>query len=177
MPNSARAQGDDEPLQGPATTEKGALLPRPAEKPPYQEGPANTLSPARAKSVLQQHPGVSPREFKQLLKNDPEYSSARGRRLAGILVTSIGGGGGLFFGLIGLVGSFACLSGDCSDIFRFAIGSFVFSGVSMAVGLPLWITGHRHMNEVRDRKAIQFFPQVSMVLGSGNAAFNAAWRF
>ncbi len=116
---------------------------------------------------------MSKRELHRYLKEtDEEYSSAAGRKLGGILLASIGGGLGLLTGAIaGLVYAVCGVSYDydydydgsrtsdgCVGARNWMIGGFVAMGVSLAVGIPLAVSGNSRMKQIRRERASGPYP-------------------
>ncbi len=167
----AQTSPDDEPYPAPPG-EGGPPPPAVAPAPPPPGAPP-------APGFVAQPP--SPREFDQMLRYDPEYRAAKGRRLGGILVSSIGGGLGaifaIMFGVVAAICSGVDSSSSCSDMSHVAIGSLIVAGVSLGVGIPLAISGQSRMNEVRARRARDFLPQPTVSFSPGGARLQGVWRF
>ncbi len=132
---------------------------------------------------------LSDRDLKRLLDADPAYRAGKGRRLGGILLTSIGGGLSLAF-----AATFGFVSAICDDISydgstnkscremrNIAIGFLVGFGVSLAVGIPLIVSGQSQMNEVRRTRFQEVVPvhrpRVNLDLGPKRAGLGLEWRF
>lgn len=174
---TAAAQGEpDQPMPAPPADPSAPPPPQPAPPPPgYAPAP-----PPGAVVAL------SDRDLKRWLDADPAYRAGKGRRLAGILITTIGGGlSAVFAASFGFV-SMICNdvesnSSACSDVRNIAIGSLIGFGVSLAVGIPLWVSGQSQMNEVRRTRFQEVVPvhrpQVKLDLGPRRAGLGLEWRF
>jgi hypothetical protein len=120
-----------------------------------------------------------------LLDTDPYYRSARGRKIAGIVVTSAGGGLGLVIGLTSLMLYGLCEGDSGYGVFRescdpernWAIGGFVGMGVALAVGIPLILSGSSEMKAIRRMQQQQMRPQLDLSVRHGGATFSARWTF
>jgi len=129
-----------------------------------------------------------------LMDTDPEYASARGKRTGGIVLASVGGGLGLVIGLTAALvfaicedtGSYDYYGGystsynpDCDAERNWIIGGFVGAAVSLAVGLPLAISGHRRAKEILLERIQGRAPQVSLRLDrqGGGGQLGLTWAF
>lgn len=108
------------------------------------------------------------------LKLDPAYRSARRRRTAGILVAAIGGAVGFGLGAVGMMAWEEDGHTD-DDGKALAIGGFITAGLSVAIGIPLAISGQRELSRIRAR--YQAAPAVSFGPTRGGAAVQLAWQF
>jgi hypothetical protein len=138
---------------------------------------------------------MSKRDLHRYLKEtDEEYSSAAGRKLGGILLASIGGGLGLFTGAIAGVVYAVCgvgydynydgsrTSDSCVGARNWMIGGFVAMGVSLAVGIPLAVSGNSRMKEIRRERASgpyrAYLPRVNVALDrQGGGQLGLTWAF
>jgi len=110
----AHAQDPGGPMPDPGAPPLEQPLPAP---PPEAAPPPGRPS---SRVILTPMPGP-PNErwvLEQLLKQDPEFRAAKRTRLAGILVTSIGGGGGLVFAAI-----FGLTASTCRDVSYYCTSS------------------------------------------------------
>jgi hypothetical protein len=128
-----------------------------------------------------------------LKETDEEYASAAGRKLGGILLASIGGGLGLLTGAIaGLVYAICGVSYDyngtsrstnsCVGARNWMIGGFVGMGVSLAVGIPLAVSGNSRMKEIRREHAAglypAYLPRLNVALdGQGGGQLGLTWVY
>jgi hypothetical protein len=116
-----------------------------------------------------------------MLRFDPDYRAARGRRLGGILVTSIGGGLGaafaILFGAVAAICSDAGSSSSCSSMSHIAIGSLIFTGASLALGIPLAISAQSRMKAIRARRSMELLRQPGVSFYPGGAGLQGAWHF
>ena len=110
------------------------------------------------------------------METNPEYRDARDRRLAGILVSTIGPGVGLIVGLIGALAWGLCDGFERDAVCRterfVAIGGFATAGLSLAVGIPLIVTGHMRMKEIRFQQT-----PYTLSVDSGGARLGLRWWF
>ena len=110
-------------------------------------------------------------------EDDPQFRSAWGVRLAGILVTAISGTASLVLGMFSL----AIASDNCSDCGPAALGYGILAGLAAApillVGIPLWIAGQSDMNRIRRTKGYAFLPQVNLALRPNSSGFTSRWKF
>lgn len=121
----------------------------------------------------------------EALWRDPDYVSGRRLRLGGMLTTFIGGGVGLFFGLIGLAGygicdadPGACDYQDPNDYLALGVVGFGLTALSLGVGIPLWVVGNRKMAAATEAHNLALIPQLNVTAGSqGQRLFTARWRF
>ena len=178
-PASAQAE-PDQPMPAPPDP-SGAPPPQPAPPPPPGYAPAY---PGPGAVVA-----LSDRDLKRLLDADPAYRAGKGRRLGGILITTIGGGlSAAFaatFGFVHMICDEVTWDGSvntaCRDTRNIAIGFLIGFGVSLAVGIPLWVSGQGQMNEVRRTRFQEVVPvhrpRVNLDLGPRRAGLGLEWRF
>ena len=130
-------------------------------------------------------PGSTDRAcLKPLLETNPQYVAARGRRNSGIVLTSVGSG----IGIIAMAAAWAsymtrdasCLWSGCNNNYT---GERVAAGlggglviVSLAVGIPMIVSGSREMRFIRNQY-LSPMPMPMVSVGAGHAAFGATWRF
>ncbi len=108
----------------------------------------------------------------------PEFRSGKRRRLAGILVTSIGSGLGLVFTSAGLLLRTTCNLYGCNDSGdQLIIGGLVGVGVSLAVGIPLWVSGQRKVTAARNCWSAQFAASLDIAPTPGGLQVASRWRF
>lgn len=176
------AEGAAQPVPvGPAPP---GMTPAPPPPPP----PPQPYAGARLMSKKELH--------RYLKETDEEYSSAAGRKLGGILLASIGGGLGLLTGgIAGLVyavcgvtydydydGSGRSTSDSCVGARNWMIGGFVTMGVSLAVGIPLAVSGNSRMKQIRRERAAgpypAYLPRVNVALhGRGGGQLGLTWVY
>jgi len=113
--------------------------------------------------------------YKQL----PEYQVGRSRRLSGILLTSIGGGVSLLSVSIGAMLRGGCFYESCSDASDyFLVGGLIGLGVSLGVGLPLWVSGQRKINAARRSWSARMVSSLGVApTRSGGVQLSSSWRF
>lgn len=117
------------------------------------------------------------------LETNHQYLVARSRRNTGIVLTSVGSG----VGLIAMVGAWASYMGrsagclwSCNNSYTgeravAGVGGGLFI-VSLAVGIPLIVSGSREMRFVRSQY-LNLVPVPTVDLGSRHASFGATLRF
>ena len=116
-------------------------------------------------------------------ERNPAYRSARSRRMAGILVTSVGGGVGALVGLLGLASFVDCqdnpyrYASDCGGSLATAIIGGVVLSASMAVGIPLWVGGKRRMEAIEKGKPLSLIPRVDVAVTDRQGHVTFRWRF
>jgi hypothetical protein len=116
-------------------------------------------------------------------ERNPDYRAARSRRLAGILVTSVGGGVGALVGLLGLASYVDCqdnpyrYASDCDGSLATAIVGGVVLSASLAVGIPLWIGGKRRMEAIEKGEPMTLVPQVNVAVTDRQGHVTFRWRF
>ena len=108
-----------------------------------------------------------------------ERSRSAGRRkLAGILVTSIGTPIGLALLGLGLAPEIGCSSydGGCdgADLKPALISGAVLAAVSLAVGVPLWVTGAMEQSRY---EGSALMPSVALQVDDRGAGLAATWTF
>ena len=155
------------------------LLP-PSAVPPPQPAASDDRRPATAT-------GTRATNVRRGYADDPQYISGRRLRLGGILTTSIGGGLGLLIGLAGYGWYNACEqdlkecdgSEEVKNNYRAAgVFGFVLAGISIGVGVPLWIIGQRKMNRVVAASRSAFLPRVDLAFGPNEQrTLTARWTF
>ena len=115
----------------------------------------------------------------------PEYASTRRLRTAGILVTAIGGGVGLIAGVLGGMATGICSaiaadswdgSTDCTAPAGVAITGGATFAISLAVGLPMLVSGQRKLNVIQRGEA-GLVPQVQVVASDKHRILSARWAF
>lgn len=112
------------------------------------------------------------------LKDVPEFRSGKRRRLAGILVTSIGTGLGAVVTSMGLLLRTSCGLYGCSDSGDgIIVGGLIGMGVSLAVGIPLWVSGQRQVNEARRCWAEHLVSSLDIAPTSNGLQVASSWRF
>jgi hypothetical protein len=131
-------------------------------------------------------PGLDPTSrpcLSQRLELDPRYQRARGRRNAGIALTTVGGLGGASLVIAGIWSFYAFLaelgSSGRSESFA-APGYLAIVGggamvVGLAVGIPLLVSGARGMRSAR--RVLESIPGPVVSIGPGRAMVGASWRF
>jgi len=116
-------------------------------------------------------------------KRIPAYRSARKRRLAGILVVSVGGSIGLLVSALGLGGYVDCqdhpyrYASNCGGQVATAIVGGVLLGASAAVGIPLWLGGQRRMDAFEKGEAVVLTPQVNVAFTDRQGHVSLRWQF
>jgi hypothetical protein len=124
------------------------------------------------------------RQLEQVLLSDPQYLEARSRRNGGIVLTSVGAGVGLVAIAVAWatyvvrnVGTVFCTSchNDYAAEKVVAISGAGLLVVSVAVGVPMIVSGAREMRWVRQRYVPVPWPSVSV--GPGQVALSGTWRF
>ena len=178
-----RAAAQPEP-EGPyEEIEPGAEVPAPpvspeAAPPPYYPPPPGY--PDTRRQEKEQH-----RQLHRWLKqNDPEYRGALSRRTSGIVVASVVGGAGLLVGVLAGMVWMVCNGLDdsaCDEPRAWTIGGFITMGVGLGVGLPLAISGHGRVKEIRQRARMQrraLLPRVNISLRRrGAGTLGLTWEF
>jgi hypothetical protein len=135
--------------------------------------------------IYQAAPSPSPRPQFQLVQ-DPcgeAILRARRKRLAGILVTSVGSGLGLILTTVGVMLNTqesvyyfrTSDSADHTDSRNLIYAGLATFGVSLAVGIPLWVSGQRDVTALRQGMWQNFQPVT--LLGAGQASFGLAGKF
>ena len=123
------------------------------------------------------------KRYAEDLNKNPGYLTARKHRMAGILVSTIGGGLGLIVGVLGLASWVDCrdhpyrYAGGCDGSVATAIVGSSLLAVSTAVGVPLWVSGRRRIKEMEQRNTAALIPQVSVALGRQRSGFSFRWQF
>ena len=152
--------------------------PPPPEVAPPPPPPASTLPPsydARAEKERRRD------LHRWLMDNDPEYRGARGRRTAGIVVTSVVGSIGLLVTLVGGLVWAICdgFDGSCDDAAGWAIGGLVTLGVGLGVGIPLIVSGQSRINEIRERasRGSAWLPRVRLSFRQRGGRLGLGWEF
>ncbi len=116
-------------------------------------------------------------------ERNPAYRSARSRRLAGILVTSVVGCVGALVGLLGLASFVDCkdnpyrYASDCGGSLATGIVGGVVLGASLAVGIPLWIGGKRRMEAIEKGEPASLVPRVNVAVSDRQGHITFRWRF
>jgi hypothetical protein len=164
---------------------------RPADAQPRPEAYPLSMR-AQAKPRARLCPELDDRALKRceraVLEQDGEYVSARRLRTAGIVVASVGGGLGagiaLSTVLLAAVGAGMSegLGGhdSFSDAYKIgwvrglAIVGGITAAISLAVGLPMAVSGSRRVSAAR-RRLIDLEPAVDVL--SGGAVVGARWTF
>lgn len=117
--------------------------------------------------------------------NHPEYANTRRLRTAGILVTAIGGGVGLIAGVLGGFATGICSAiaadswdghTDCTTPTGVAIAGGATLAISMAVGLPMLVSGQRKLNAIQRGEA-GLFPRVQVMANEKYRFISAHWVF
>jgi hypothetical protein len=190
LSSTAGAQEVDEP--GLSPSQAPAPQPSQPEAVPAPEPAPETAPTPEAPQPDQTYPAQPPPLFlsshhlhRYLLDTDPDYRSARGRKIAGIVVASAGGGLGLVIGLTSLMlygicegdSGYGALRSSCDPERNWAIGGFVGMGVALAVGIPLILSGSGEMKAIRLERQLQLRPHVDLSLRHGGATFSARWIF
>jgi hypothetical protein len=121
-----------------------------------------------------------------LLETNPQYVAARSRRNGGIVLTSVGSGVGLIAITAALMSwsmreTDCALDGYCRS--QSYTGEKIAAGlgaglvvVSLAVGIPMIVSGSREMRFVRNQY-LNPMPVPVVSVGAQHATFGAAWRF
>jgi hypothetical protein len=121
-----------------------------------------------------------------LQETNEEYVSAKGRRTGGIVLTAVGGGLGLLIGAVAGMVYGICedintwdTDDDCISARNWMIGGFVGLGVSLAVGIPLIVSGSNRMTEIRHEYIHGTVPRVSLQLDGrrGGGRLGLTWTF
>jgi hypothetical protein len=148
----------------------------PAPPPPPPPPPHRVAGPLMSKKQLHRY----------LEQTDEEYASASSRKLGGILLASIGGGVGLatggIAGMLFVACSMGCGEGVATSARNWMIGGFIGMGISLAVGIPLAVSGNRRMKQIRRERASGpypvYLPQVNVALdGQGGGQLGLTWVF
>lgn len=102
--------------------------------------------------------------------------SAQSKRTVGILLASIGGGGGVVSGLLSWAGYSMCNPEDgCNEEKGVMIASFSAAAVSLAIGIPLAVIGSREVARVKERTAS--LPAIDVAVSGRGARLGATWSF
>jgi len=119
------------------------------------------------------HPGLV--HFKDL----PEYRSGRAQRLSGILITSIGTGLSVLSISIGAMLIDNNWYGNDKDAGGgFVLGGLIGAGVSLGLGIPLWISGQSKINAARRSWSAQMVSSLGVApTRSGGVQLSTGWRF
>lgn len=181
---SRPALAQDEPgAPGPPPKSADGIEEEPTSPPPAQpvQPTAPAARPARPPVAQQQQqsPAITPPN--KAYRADPEWQSGRSRRLAGILLTSIGGGVGLGLGALAGIGWLGCSvtndvyhDSNCSGWAIASVTGFVLLGVSLAAGIPLIVSGNNQMKQVQYRYV---YPQVGIDVRPGGGRLQLSWRY
>ena len=116
-------------------------------------------------------------------ERNPAYRSARSRKIAGILVTAVGGGVGLLVGVLGLASFADCkdnpyrYASNCGGPIATSIVGGALLGASAAVGIPLWLGGKRDMEAIEKGGAAALLPQVNVALSASQGHVTFRWQF
>ena len=116
-------------------------------------------------------------------ERNPAFRSARSRRMAGILVLSIGGGIGLLVGTLGLASYKDCkdhpyrYASNCREPIATSIVGGSLLAISASVGIPLWLSGKRRMEAIIRGGSAAFLPQVNVAVTSRQGHVSFRWQF
>lgn len=176
-----------EPLETPIEIQEGGRVLLAMETP--WSGPSEGL-------VVSCHhePGcISFKEAVKLaLRQDPAYGRAKGKLVAGIVVTSVAGAAAVVLGFMALTTHWADEAfsgwghGDGDDYQNendttarnLGIASLSALVVTLAVGLPVLVSGASDVRQIRSRVRRQLsMPRVGVTLGSRQAGLSMRWRF
>lgn len=136
--------------------------------------------------------------LKAAMEQDPGYGVARSKKIAGIVILSVGGGGAVMMGFIALIAAMAeGLSsfgyvGDYDPEYRpendndskmarnFGIASLCSLGVALAVGLPVLLSGVSDSRAIRrraQRRLLATSAGWSLASGPGQAGVGMRYNF
>lgn len=113
----------------------------------------------------------------------PAYRSARTRRLAGVLVLTVGGSIGLLVSALGLSGYKDCqdhpyrYASNCGGQVATAIVGGTLLTASVAVGVPLWISGQRRMDAIKKAGAASLVPRINVAASPRLGHVTLRWQF
>ena len=131
--------------------------------------------------------------LKAAMQDEPGYDAARSKKIAGIVLLSVGGGGAAIMGFIALIAAWADsvdydgdysydydqqYSRDDNTARNFGIAALCSLGVALAVGLPVLISGVSDGRAIR-RRARQRLAAGSVEIadGPGQAGLGLRYRF
>jgi hypothetical protein len=125
----------------------------------------------------------------QAMQKDPEYGAARAKRVSGIIVLSVAGGGTVLMGFMSLLAA-AYESWDFSFHYNdqptveenhlarnLGIAALCSLGVALTVGLPLLISGISDTREIRRRTRRRLATSGGLQLASGPGQMGLGLRF
>lgn len=171
-PSFAQGEPAGSPYPQPPAVQQQPPPPQPMPMPYAQGGYQQAPYPHGYPSAHHPHGNIP-------LKDMPDFRSGKRRRLAGILVTTIGSGLGLVVTSMGLLFSTSCSMYGCqsegSD--GLVAGGLIGMGVSLAVGIPLWVSGQRKVTEARRCWTQHLASSLDIAPSSNGLRVASSWRF